>query len=447
MLNAVLSFGMETTFFRYLNKHEDKKQTVYDNAFLAILSVGAVFFAFTFLFTDDIANWVQGNSPGSHPEYVLYIKYFVYILVTDAICVIPFAKLRADGRPGKYGAIKTFNVMLFICLNIFFIKGIPFLINHHITWFSAWFRPQWIGYVFLSNLIASIATLILLLPQILKLRLRVDGAMLKAMMIYSFPVFVANISFIINENLDKMMLPKLLPANLIKHGDVGIYTANCKIAVFLSIFVQAFRLGAEPFFFSHAKNKNAGETYARIMNYFVIAVALIFVALTANIDIMKYFIHGKDIAQTKLYWSGLDVVPLLLFGYVSLGIYINLSIWYKLSDQTKYGLYISGIGAILTIGINWIFIPQYSYLASAWASLIAYATMMVLSYFWGQKNYPIPYNLKKNVTYIGASILIVFLSFYVFKRNIFIGNGLLILFAGAAFLAERKELMQILKRK
>jgi len=271
--------------------------------------------------------------------------------------------------------------------------------------------------------------------------------MLKAMMIYSFPVFVANISYIINENLDKMMLPKLLPANLIKHGDVGIYTANCKIAVFLSIFVQAFRLGAEPFFFSHAKNKNASETYARIMDYFVIAITLIFVALTANIGVMKYFIHGKDAVQTSLYWSGLGVVPLLLFGYVSLGIYINLSIWYKLSDQTRYGLYISGVGAILTVAINWIFIPTYSYMASAWASLIAYATMMVLSYIWGQKNYPIPYHLKKNLAYIIASMIMVILSFYVFKRNIFIGNALLAIFALITFMAERKQLMQILNRK
>jgi len=288
---------------------------------------------------------------------------------------------------------------------------------------------------------------VLLLPEVAKLKIRFDFGMLKEMLLYSWPILIANISFIINENLDKMMLPKLLPVSLIKHGDVGIYAAGCKIALFLSIFVQAFRLGAEPFFFSHAKNKNAGETYARIMNYFVIAVVLIFVALVANIEILKYFIKGKDVAQTRLYWSGLRVVPLLLFGYVSLGIYMNLSVWYKLSDQTKYGLYISGIGAILTIGLNWIFIPQYSYMASAWASLAAYATMMVLSYLWGQKNYPIPYNIKKNLGYIIASVIIVFLSFSVFNRNIFAGNALLLLFALITFYIERKELMLLLKRK
>ncbi len=450
MLNAVLSFGMETTFFRYLNKYENRKDTVYTNSFIAIISIGIAFFAATFLFADNIATWILGKTPGNHNDYVLFIQYFIYVLVIDSFSVIPFAKLRADGRPAKYGMLKIINILVFITLNLLFIKVIPFVISHHIAgfeWLSTWYRPNWLGYVFLSNLIASALTFMLLLPEVIKLKLKFDVAMLKEMLLYSWPVLIANISYIINENLDKMMLPKLLPINLIKHGDVGIYGAGCKIALFLSIFINAFRLGAEPFFFSHAKNKNAGETYARIMNYFIIAVTLIFVALIANIEVLKYFIHGKDAAETKLYWSGLGVVPLLLFGYVSLGIYMNLSVWYKLSDQTKYGLYISGIGAILTIALNWIFIPKYSYMASAWISLIAYATMMVLSYLWGQKNYPIPYNIKKNISYIIASIVIVFLSFYVFKRNIFIGNALLILFALFTFYTERKELMLMLKKR
>lgn len=270
------------------------------------------------------------------------------------------------------------------------------MIKHQLAgweWMQQWYKPKWVGYIFLSNLMASLLTFVLLLPEFFKLKLRFDFAMFKNMLYYSGPILVANISFIINENLDKILLDRRLPA-AISDQQLGIYAAGCKIAMFLSIFVQAFRLGAEPFFFSHAKSKNSGETYARIMNYFVIAVSVIFVAIVANVEILKYFIKG-DQAHRQLYWSGLDVVPLLLFGYLSLGIYMNLSVWYKLSDQTRYGLYISGVGAILTIALNWIFIPKYSYMASAWASLIAYATMMVLSYVWGQKNYPIPYNLKK----------------------------------------------------
>ena len=224
---------------------------------------------------------------------------------------------------------------------------------------------------------------------------------------------------------------------------MGIYGACCKIAIFLSIFIQAFRLGAEPFFFSHAKNKNSRETYAQIMNYFVIAVCLIFIMLVANIELLKYFIKG-DPDQRALYWSGLKVVPVLLFGYVSLGIYINLSVWYKLSDQTRYGLYISVIGAVLTIVLNLIFIPEYSYLASAWISLTAYTVMMVSSYIWGQKNYPIPYNLKKIAGYLFASVCVVFVSFIVFDRNLIIGNTLFIIFTLVTFYIERHHFMAFL---
>jgi O-antigen/teichoic acid export membrane protein len=296
-----------------------------------------------------------------------------------------------------------------------------------------------IEYIFISNIVASAITFLLLLPQVLQLRPKFNFSVFKSMLLYSWPVLVANLSFIVNENFDKLLLGKLLPSN-ISETEVGIYGGCAKIAIFLSIFVQAFRLGAEPFFFSHAKNKNSGQTYARIMDYFVIAVCVIFVALTANIEILKYFIRNKH------YWIGLRVIPPLLFGYVSLGIYMNLSVWYKLSDQTKYGLYISGIGAIVTIVLNVIFIPQYSYMASAYISLLAYSSMMVLSYIWGQKNYPIPYNLKKNLAYIISSVILVYLSFYVFNRNIFIGNALLLLFGTAALFFEWKNLKAIFNR-
>ena len=446
--NAVLSFGMETTFFRYLHKREDNKQLVYNNAFGAVIAVSVVFLLFSLLFLDPIINFLQAGEVKDHADYAFYVKCFLIILVTDAFCVIPFAKIRADGHPIRFGAIKCLNILIVVSFNLFFLFGIPYIIKHHLPgsqWMMTWYRPKWVGYVFLSNTIASILTIVLLLPEILKLRLKFNWLMFKEMFVYSWPVLIANISFIINESLDKAMLKQMLPHN-ISDQEVGIYGMCAKIALFLSIFVQAFRLGAEPFFFSHAKNKNSGNTYARIMTYFVITVAIICVALTANIDILALIIVGKHTA-TNIYWSGLGVVPPLLFGYLSLGIYMNLSVWYKLSDQTKYGLYISGIGAALTILLNWIFIPKYSYMASAWVSLAAYATMMVLSYLWGQKNYPIPYNLKKNLAYITASVVLVFLSFTVFKRNLFAGNALLLLFAGAAFYFERKDLKIIFRKQ
>jgi len=442
MLNAVLSFGMETTFFRYLNKADANKRQVYNNGFWVVFALSVVFLLLTVPFTNVIAGFIKIGKDTPQEQFQQFIKYFIAILVLDAWCAIPFAKLRADGRPMRYGSIKIVNIVVMVGLNLIFIWGLPFWIKHQLTgaeWIKQWFVPGWIGYVFLSNVVASLVTLLLLLPQLLQLQIKFDKAMFAEMLLYSWPILVANLSYIVNENLDKLLLGKLLPANISEH-DVGVYSGCAKISIFLSIFVQAFRLGAEPFFFSHAKNKNSGQTYARIMNYFVITVCVIFLGVIANIEILKYYVRNRD------YWVGLDVVPPLLFGYVSLGVYMNLSVWYKLSDQTKYGLYISGIGAVLTIVLNVIFIPKYSYMASAWVSFAAYTGMMIMSYIWGQKNYPIPYNLKKNLAYIVASALLVYLSFYVFKRNIFIGNGLLILFGLAAMYTERKELKAIFNR-
>jgi len=448
LLNSVIAFGMETTFFRYLNKPTADKSKVYNTTFVAVATMAFLFLLFTVFFVDDIASWMRSGEE-YNPDYASYVKLFVYILVVDALAVIPFAKVRADGRPLRYGMIKFVNVLVFIGFNFLFLFVCPYIESRG-GWgaelLSGWFRAGWVGYVFISNLIASAVTLIMLLPELLQLRPRPDGHMLKEMMFYSIPVLFANISFIINENVDKIFLGMLLPAE-IGQQQVGIYGACAKLAIFLSIFVQAFRLGAEPFFFSHAKNKNAGETYARIMNYFVIVVALIFVALVANIEILKYFIKGRDEVQQTLYWSGLKIVPVLLLGYVSLGIYMNLSIWYKLSDQTRFGLYISGVGAVLTVILNLIFIPRYGYVASAWISLSAYATMMVLSYFMGQRNYPIPYNLKKNAAYLLASIVTVYLAFNVFNRNLIAGNLLLLLFIGVTVYVERKEIKSLLSIK
>jgi O-antigen/teichoic acid export membrane protein len=451
LVNAVLAFGMETTYFRYLQKRADNKQQVYNNAFGAIIAVSVVFLAFCLLFLNPIINYMQAGVEKDHADYAFYVKSFLFILIADAFCVIPFAKLRADGRPVKYAFVKCSNIAFVMALNLFFLFGIPLIIKHHLPgaqWMLGWYRPHWVGYVFLSNAIASVFTIFLLLPEILKLRLKFDGSMFKEMFVYSWPVLIANISFLINESIDKIMLKQMLPHS-IADRDVGIYGSCAKIALFLSLFVQAFRLGAEPFFFSHAKNKNSGETYARIMTYLIITMTVIFVALIANIDILANIILAKNPKEVNhhlvenIYWRGLGVVPPLLLGYLSLGIYINLSVWYKLSDQTKYGLYISGIGAVLTVLLNWLFIPKYSYIASAWISFIAYAVMMVLSYLWGQKNYPIPYNVKKSLGYIVTSIILVYVSFSIFKRNIFVGNGLLLLFVGGVYVLEGKELKAI----
>ncbi len=447
ILNAILSFGMETTFFRFLNKKDSNKEVIYNNTFWVIATVSTLFCILSFSFISEISVWLQKGRSTSVEDYKIFIRLFILILVTDALSVVPFAKLRAEGKSSRYSVLKTCNILIFIFFNLIFIFVIPYFLAHSTAlspYLSSWYRPKWIGYVFVSNLIASLFTLICLLPEILQLRLRIQKSLVIDMFSYSWPVLIANISFIINENSDKIFLTHLLPPQ-ISHTQVGIYGACCKIAVFLSIFIQAFRLGAEPFFFNHAKNANAGKTYALIMDYFIIAVSIIFVGLVANIELLKSFIKAKDIAQRELYWSGLSVVPILLLGYVSLGIYMNLSVWYKLSDQTKYGLYISGIGAVLTIFLNILFIPRYGFMASAWVSLIAYGAMMILSYIFGQKHYPIPYHLKRNISYLSVSIMLVIISFIVFKRNLWMGNIIFILFIIVTYLIEKPRLKQITK--
>ncbi|WP_017257253.1 lipopolysaccharide biosynthesis protein [Pedobacter arcticus] len=440
ILNALLSFGMETTFFRYLNKREGQKELIYSNTFMMIAFISSLFLFTALLFVQPIAVWLKDATTTPLADYVLYVKLFSLILVTDALSVVPFARLRADGKPGRYSLLKLVNILTFISLNLIFIFVIPYIISNQLfgaDFFASWYKEKWVGYVFISNLVASIITLVMLIPELAKLQFKLDKKLLAEMMLYSLPIFVANLSFIVNENLDKIFLGRLLPAS-ISQAQVGIYGACCKLAIFLSIFINAFRLGAEPFFFSHAKNANAKQTYATIMNYFVLVITLIFVGLVANIEILKYFIRNEA------YWVGLDVVPVLLFGYVSLGIYMNLSIWYKLSDQTRYGLYISGVGAALTIVLNLIFIPHYGYMASAWVSLTAYTSMMILSYILGQKNYAIPYHLKQNVFYLLLSVVVVWLSFVYFKRDLIIGNLLFISYGLLILYRERLQLRKML---
>lgn len=443
IINAILAFGMETTYFRYLNKHEDRKQEVYNNSFLAIAVISTAFLVIGLVFTDYFTRFTS-NSNGltTYAEQRKYVQYLIWILYIDAICVIPFAKLRADGRPIKYSLVKFLNIGVFVAFNLLFIYVIPSIIAHNwagAEWLASWFKPKWIGYVFLANLIASVSTCLILLPEFGQVQLKFDKALFYKMFAYSWPVLVANLSFIINETFDKILLSKFLPPSIADH-ETGIYGAVAKLAIFISIFNTAFRLGAEPFFFSHAKNENAKNTYANILNYFVLALAILFVGLIANISILKHFIDAK-------YWIGLPAVPPLLFGYVCLGIYMNLSVWYRLSDQTRYGLYISLIGAVFTIVANILLIPTLGYMGSAYVSMFAYLIIMVISYLLGQKHYPIPYNLPRMLSYIGIALVLVCLSFYIFKQNIFIGNGLFFAFLLGIYFVEKDNIKKMLTSK
>lgn len=445
LLNNILAFGMETTYFRYLDKHDGDKRTVFNHGFAVILMTSGLFIITVLLFQNSIAgvlsSWL-GNA-AQVGDFRQYILYFSLILVLDAWAVLPFARLRAEGKAIRFATIKLINILTFVGFNLFFIVFLPQIQDTNtFSWLGleTWYRPGWLGYVFLSNLIASGLTLLLLLPELSRFRPKVDRGLLSSMIRYSWPILVANISFIISELIDKMVLiPKLLPPEQAA-TDLGIYGAVSKLAIFLSIAVQAFRLGAEPFFFSYSREANARSVYAWIMDYFVILMVLAMVGLTVNIEWLKYFIKAGDPIEQAKYWSGLQVVPVLLLSYVFLGIYTNLSIWYKLSDQTHYALYISGIGAVITVVLNVIFIPYFSYVAAAWVTLIAYGAMMVSSYFWGQKNYAIPYRVKKNLAYILVGSVICWLSFSVFQRNVWVGNSLFLAFAAVTAALEGKTL-------
>lgn len=444
MVNAILAFGMETTYFRYLQKVEGDKEKVFDSSFFITLITVLLFLISVFTFTSPIAMWLnEGRAQAA--EYLVFVKLFAGILAADAVAVVPFAKLRAQGRPVRYGIIKIVNILVFVGLNLFFLSVLPGLIKGSDFWQSitqGWFQEGWLGNVFIANLVASIITLFLLIPQIISFRFRLEIPLIRSMIAYSFPVLIANISFIINENLDKMMIPRLLPQ---EQGDIdiGIYGAVTKLAVFLNLFVTAFRLGAEPFFFSHAKNENAKQTYALIMKYFVIAMLLVMLGICANIDWLKNFIKGEE-EQQQLYWSGLPVIPILLFNFVLLGIYMNLSVWYKLSDQTKYALYISGLGALLTIVLNLLLIPNFSYYGAAVSTTLAYVLMVSLSFFWGQRNYKIPYQTSNILWYL---VLGVCFSVLAFNMNVWMGNVIFLIALGIVVKVEMPLLMSLLRKK
>lgn len=448
MVNALLAFGMETTYFRFLDKVKPNlKHKVFNASFFITLISAVLFLLIVFSFAEPIGLWLSEN-PKLNPDYIRFTKYFAVILCADALAVVPFAKLRAEGRPIHYSFLKIINIAILIVFNLFFLILLPKLIQQSDAWMQfaePWFKEGWLGYVFISNLIASVVTLLLLLPEILSFRFSLDLPLIRQMLNYSFPILIANISFIINEHLDKMLFPKLLPGDQ-GEIDLGIYGAVSKIAIFLYLFVTAFRLGAEPFFFSYAKNENARTVYAKIMEYFVIAMVLVMVGICANLEWLKYFVRGQGIQQ-EVYWSGLYIVPILLLNFVLLGVYMNLSIWYKLSDQTRYAVYIAGIGALLTLILSFILIPIYSYLGAVLVTTVAYLVMIIISYIWGQKNYPIPYNLKKNILYIFLGTLLSWICYSLLDSNVWLSNGVLILFGLGIAFSERENLQTILRKR
>ena len=434
IFNVFLAYGMETAFFRFYNKRDDK-QKVISTSLISLLTTSILFLILALVISGDLSNVTNIN-----PEY---LKFTTFILVLDALVIIPFALLRAQEKPMKYALLKTANVAINLGFNVFFLLILPKLAaNSTEGLWNSIYREGWeIQYIFISNIIASAATLLILLPTYFKVSYQFDGSLLKEMLKYATPVMIAGVAFTVNEVLDKILLTEILPAD-IAETEVGKYGACYKLALFMTLFGTAFRMGVEPFFFSHANSEEPQKTYAQITNYFVILGSVILLTVVVLVEPL-----GKLLIRNSVYWEALKVVPIILLGSFCLGIYHNLSVWYKVTDQTKFGAYISSIGALLTLIINIGLIPKIGYMASALATLTAYATMMLLSYYFGRKYYPVPYNMRKILFYMSISIGFSALSFYVFNRNLIAGGILLLLFLMLVYKMEGDRLKTILLRR
>lgn len=434
IFNVLLAYGMETAFFRFYHS-EERKVNVVSTSLISIFCTTFLFVVFGLIFQSWIAQATNIE--------VTYIRYAIYILALDALVIIPFAWLRANGKPMRYAVVKVFNIALYLGLNIFFLWFLPKLVEANPEVFYGWmYKPSFeISYIFISNLIASGFTLLFMLQLYLKGPYVFDVALWKSMMNYAMPVLIAGIAFTVNEVFDRILLSKLLPED-VAESEIGKYAACYKLALFMTLFATAFRMGIEPFFFSHSSSEHPQKAYAQITNYFVVMGSVILLGVVVFADVLKViFIPNPD------YWEAMSVVPYVVLASFCLGIYHNLSVWYKITDRTRYGAYISLIGAVLTIIINFTFIPYFGYKASAVATLVAYASMMILSFFFGRMYYPIPYNHRKITFYLSVSILFSLLSFYVFNRNLIAGSLFFLLFLGLVYKLENEKLRKIFFEK
>lgn len=400
VLNILYTYGMETAYFRFSTENDIKKQDIFSTAFGSLLISTVLFSLALIFFRGDIQSYLEISN---HPEYITWCAFIVSL---DAIAAIPFAKLRQEGRPRKYAFIRLGGILINIAAIIIFMVFIPRLIQSYpdnmvMRWFQGKDR---LGFIILANLLQSIFVMLMLLPECSGFRLRINGDLWKRMVGYSAPMIVIGLGGMVNEVMDRTFLDKWLPFdNATNKTIVGIYGANYKLAIFITLFLQAFKMAAEPFFFSQAKDKNAPALYARIMKWFVITLAFAFLFTALYLDIWKILIiRGEN------FRSGIGVVPILLLANIWLGIYYNLSIWYKLTDRMLMGLYITVAGAVITLAGNYLFIPTWGMYASAWSTFICYFVMMMLAYFLGQKYFPIPYPVKKLSSYLVVMLLLFF---------------------------------------
>jgi O-antigen/teichoic acid export membrane protein len=398
-MNVVFTYGMETAFFNFSNKTEDK-DSVYNTALTSLIISSVSLALILFLFAQPIANWMD------YPDKLKYVYWTIGILATDAMMAIPFARMRIQGKATQFALLKALNVVVNVGLHVFFFVFCKNAYENNETGaLASYYDPAvGIGYSFLSGFVANCVSLLFLGPQFRFFRFAFDVELWKEMFHYAWPLLILGLAGMVNEVFDRLIIKHLLPKG-IGQSEQGIYGACYKVAMLMTIFRQAFQYAAEPFFFNNAKEKDSKRVYAFVMKAFVIFCCFIFLFTMMNLPIIKHLIISPN------YFEGLGVVPILLLANLFVGVYFNLSIWYKLTGQTKFGAIITVIGAVITLIINFAFVPKFSYMACAWATFAAYGTMMVISYILGQKYYPVKYNLRVISVFFFLAIGFYFLSF------------------------------------
>lgn len=437
-LLVFLTFGLETTYFKFLSDSKDKQKT-FSQSFIILTAINGIVFLFGLLFLSSIASWMLYEN---YPEFIFLL---LLIVVIDAISSLPLAKLRAEDKPLEFAKVQLISIFANILLNLILLLLV----------FDPETDEAYLGilYILISNLVASSLKIVLLSKSILHVSWKIDRMIIQSMLKYTFPIVVAGLAFVVNETFDRILLkqilnnPELMPLyysdSPLRYAEtqVGIYSANYKLTMFIALFLQAFRYAAEPFFFANAAQDPQRKVYGRVMNVFVAVLCFAFLLVSLNIDIFKKFISNEA------YHSGLHVVPILLLANIFLGIYANQSIWYKLSGQTKFGAYISIGGAFLTISLLYLFIPVFGYVAAAWTTLLVYGLQMVASYLLSQKYYPINYNLRKIGLYFMLSLglygLTKLLNLDPGLAKFAIHNLMILVFLGVVWFFEKKTILQV----
>lgn len=402
LIMVILTFGMETGFFRFVNRGDDEPMTVYSTTLLFVGATSLVFLLLCLSFLHPIANFLEYNN---HPDYIAIMALVVAI---DSLTSIPSVYLRYKKRPLRFASVKLGGIFMTVFFTVFFLLICPKIHVSNPSWISWFYNPDYKGgYVFVANLIGSFFSLLLLIPQFIGFKYILNTNLLNRMIKYSFPLLILGIAGILNQTVDKIIYPYLFENKEAAFDQLGIYSACSRLAIIMMMFTQAFRFAYEPFIFAKNKDSDNYKAYTEAMKYFIIFSLIIFLGVMFYLDIIKLFIRSSQ------YYEGLDVVSIIMIGYILFGIYFNLSFWYKMIDKTYFGAVFSLIGCAITIILNVVFVPKYGYMASAWATLICNLIMMLMSYYFERKYRPIPYDMKSIGFYVLLASVIYIVGYYI----------------------------------